>query len=868
MSDKITILRHPMSAMAKTWNADGTITGYGDAKYFSRREADVENLTELSGLLAELEGQSTTVLIRGRYVGDRLARERDGTEYKPGKVRRALDYFDDQPLHAIMLDIDSWSPMIWDPLTHPQLAIDEYLQSELPAVFAGAGYHWQLSNSHGHASKGATLSAHVWMWSREPYTSAQLKAYAQEQGLMADVSLFNPVQAHYTAAPVFDGVDDPLAAMGVVRSGYESGVLGDELELDLSTAARAAVGGASGGREQRMRELAGTDPVVQVLESRGMIKSYARGGALNIVCPFEDEHSSVSAESATQYFLANTGGHAVSQFKCLHAHCVDRRRGEFLARLGIDEMAVEFEDLSDGDGDETGEDTQGGMGDTVDSNSTTTGKKAKTKSSTAAKHVPQAQHLCTDLANANRVAKYFGKKLIVVADNWYTWSGKHWVREEGDVWRDTALLSKLVKAEEAQWRAKPTSSTDEMATNLLVAEALKKWSTKCEAVTAMSAAIKILKMTLSVSADSVDKNQWLLNCSNGTVDLRTGLLQPHNPDDRITKLIELDYDPAARAPTWEAVVAKITLEDYLGASKPVVAFLKRWFGYCATGSVREHKFLVHYGQGSNGKSTMLDTVAAALGSYAGTAAPGLMMASRGDKHPTEIADLYNMRMMTAHETGDGGLLREDFVKQATGGDKMKARYMRADFFEFTPTHKLQLLTNHKPQVKGQDNGIWRRILLVPYQARFGSAEELVSRKAHYLKDTRIAEHLHAELQGVLTWIVEGAVEWYRDGLQEPDIVRLASDDYQGEQDRVRQFVEECCQAEKDAETPFTGDFGIFEAYREWCREGGFAPMSKQRLKGELERVLIGLEFTDQRRWDAGGTRRQKQICKGLRLLDN
>jgi len=454
-----------------------------------------------------------------------------------------------------------------------------------------------------------------------------------------------------------------------------------------------------------------------------------------------------------------------------------------------------------------------------------------------------------------------------VADAWYTWCGTHWVREDGDVWRDTALLSKLVKAEEEVWRAKVSANDTEREEYDSIADALAKWSVKCEAVSAMMSAITILKKTLTVDAGTVDVNPWLLNCLNGTIDLRTGVIREHDPADRITRVIRLAYDPRVRAPVWEDVIAKITMEDGLGAGKPLVGFLKRWFGYCATGSTREQKFLVHYGQGSNGKSTMLDTIGDALGDYSGTAAPGLMIASKNANHPTEIADLFRMRMVTAHESGDGGVLREDFVKQATGSDKLKARYMRADFFEFSPTHKIQLVTNHRPIVKGQDHGIWRRILLIPYQARFGTPEEVNARRAHYLKDVKVAERLQGEMQGVLTWIVEGAVEWYRDGLQEPDIVRLASDDYQSEQDRVKQFGEECCQAEVGAETPYTGDFGIYEAYREWCREGGYNSLSKQRLRGELERVFIGLEFSDLRQRSAG-TRRQKQICKNLRLLEN
>lgn len=873
MTDTLTILRHPVSPLAKTWNADGTITGYGDAKYFNRREVEISSLTELSDLLSALEDQETTVVIRGKYVGDRLARERDGTEFKQGKVRRALDYFEDQPLHTLLIDIDKFEPIAFDPIAQPVEAIDEYLQTMLPDAFAGAGYHWQLSNSHAHPDKGNTLNAHVWMRSREALTCAQLKAHAEEVNLAADTTLFNPVQAHYTAAPMAaDGVVIPV----MVRSGYVEGLLGDDLDLKISAAARAAASGV-GGRAQRLRELADRDPVARALTAKGLVKSHSRDGAINITCPFVDEHGSgTGAETSTQYFLPNTNGHTLGQFKCLHDACsrAGRTRQQFLARLGVDEMladgAEEFDDVREhGDdgsaegGNATGAGTGGGSG---SSGGGSGGSGAGGPIGKASTKVTPAQHLCTDLANANRIAKYFGKNLIVIADAWYTWTGKVWVKEDGDVWRDVALLSKLIKAEDAKWRVKPAADDAERARNIAIADALKKWGTQCEMSSKMSSAILLLKKMLTVSADTVDRARNLLNVRNGTIDLRTGLLQPHNHADLITKIIDIDYDPSVKAPVWMEVLAKITMEDGLGAGKPLAAFLKRWFGYCATGEVREHKFVVHYGQGSNGKSTLLDTMAVVMGGYAGTAAPGLLMASKSDKHPAEIADLFGKRMVTAHETGDGGLLREDFVKQATGGDRIKARFMRENFFEFDPTHKLQLLTNYKPGVRGQDNGIWRRILLVPYQARFGSIEEFHAGRAHYVKDTKIAEHIQAELPGVLAWVVEGAVEWYREGLQEPDLVRLASTDYQGEQDRVKQFVEECCQVEKGATTPLTGNFGILEAYQLWCREAGFSPMAKTRFVGELARVIVWLEVREERN-QSGGVNRRKKVCHGVRLLE-
>lgn len=348
----------------------------------------------------------------------------------------------------------------------------------------------------------------------------------------------------------------------------------------------------------------------------------------------------------------------------------------------------------------------------------------------------------------------------------------------------------------------------------------------------------LAKSMLVVKAERLDTDPWLLNCANGTVDLRTGTLKAHRPEDYITRVVPVNYTPDAAAPVFKKTLARITCEEGQ-AQQPLSDFLQRWFGYCATGSVREHKMAVMYGMGRNGKSTLLDLISGILGSYAGVAAPGLLMDGGHDRHPTEIADLAGRRMMTVNETSEGGILREGFVKQATGGDSLKARHMRSDFFEFQPTHKLQLLTNHKPVIKGQDVGIWSRLMLIPFKARFGTAEEIEAGAAQYPIDHKITEKLAAEREGVLAWLVAGAVEWCKNGLNPPEIVRDASKDYQTEQDRIAQFIEEECVLGMEHEEKLTAPMGggLYPAYTQWCKDSGVYPLSKTRFLGELERCV-------------------------------
>lgn len=842
MSDKITILKHPTNLLAKTWLADGTIKAYDNAKYFVHKEVGVENIGALSELLEVLERDARACVIRGGYVGHDKAADLD-PEYKRGNVRRIADLFEDKPHHWMLVEIDNFEPLCSDPVTQPVLAIDEYISASLPDCFHGVAYHWQLSNSAGHAKNVGKLKAHVWFWLATPYTSEQLKAWATAFGIDLDKSVFNVVQIHYTAAPVMDEfVIDPVP----LRSGFVAGWLGDEVALEIDAGLLAAAkSSVQTSRHQRLLEVADNDPIAQRLADRELIKSVGKKGEIFIECPLSENHTQESGATATVYYPAHTGGYANGAFVCQHDHCRDVPQSVFLSKIGIDPVDDDFEVV-------------GVVGEVAQD-----AKKIR---------IPEAQHLTTDQANAVRIVKRYGQRLMVSADRWFAWVGTHWAQDDAAVYRFALNLSKVIHAEADQYRAKKAESSEEREKNDKIADALVSWARKSEMRGTIEAALGLAKRMLAVKAEDLDADSWALNCANGTVDLRTGQIREHNPDDYLTRFIGLPYLPQVAAPLFERVVAQITCEEAY-PNRPLAAFLQRWFGYCATGSVREQKFAVHYGQGRNGKSTVLDLVAEVLGDYAATAAPGLLARSAGrtaDRHPAEIADLWGRRMVTAHESGEGQVLREDFVKHATGGDKIKARYMHSNFFEFNPTHKLQLLTNYKPRIKGQDEGIWRRVMLVPFKARFGTPEEVVSGKATHLRDTRMVEHLAAEKEGVLAWIVAGAVSWYREGLNPPDVVLAASRDYQTGQDRVVQFIHEECELgaelEEKISTPQHG--GLYPVYTNWCKNNGYQPLAKNNLIGELERCVPFFAQFDKHETSEGAKRRKFAFIRGLRLLEN
>ena len=506
--------------------------------------------------------------------------------------------------------------------------------------------------------------------------------------------------------------------------------------------------------------------------------------------------------------------------------------------------------------------------------------------------VPLAKHLSTDQANANRLVSAFGERVLVAGGRWHTWDSRRWAIGEADVYRYTCRLSEIVREEAKRWRRRAEEAAEAAAETAAEAEdgaaeagdkpaavaiALEKWSKRCEMKGTIEAAIGLACKMLTVEADLMDADPWALNCLNGIVDLRTGRLKPHDPGALITRLAQAEYPGAEPAPAVAEGLAlwQRTVLDICAGSAELARFLQRWFGYCTTGQTREQVLAIHWGDGSNGKSTLLDTIARVLGDYAGTASAGLL-AGGSDTGPgsatPEIAALRGRRMVTAHESRDGVALREDFVKRATGGDRMVARHLYGDPFEFTPTHKLQLLTNSKPSVRGQDHGIWRRVRLVPYAARFGGEDEVSTGRATQLREFDLAERLDSDAvrSAVLLWLVRGAVEWARDGLQAPAAVLEASESYRHEQDRVRQFLHECCEldltgAQGWAEPLTDGMLGLYPTYQSWCRDSGTHALSRQRFVGEVQRVHP-LATTREASVRDGGRRRTVLRVANLRLL--
>lgn len=445
-------------------------------------------------------------------------------------------------------------------------------------------------------------------------------------------------------------------------------------------------------------------------------------------------------------------------------------------------------------------------------------------------------HLTTDQANAARLAKHHGADLAHVGGHWYGFKGTHWAQGDAQATLFGMRLSKIIAGEIKELSERARRATEQAEREKLhkIAEALAKFGARAEDAGKISSALRLAAPLLQREAAEFDADPWLFNVQNGTLDLRSGQLRAHRRDDRITRLAPVAYTPGATCPRFEEFLAQVLPDP------EVVAFVKRFLGYCLTGLTSEQVMLILWGEGSNGKSTLVKVLKSVLGPYAQPAPPHLLEASRGERHPTEIADLMGARVVFASETEEGARLREAFVKQVTGTEPLKARVMYGDFFEFSPTHKLLLSTNHKPLIIGSDYAIWRRLMLLPFMVKFGTPEEVAAGKCQGVKNTGLEAALLSELEGVLAWVVEGCLEYQRNGLRPPEAVLAATAAYRVDLDKLGAFLEERCDLDPAAST---GAAGLYSAYMSWCRVSGHQVESQRSF---------GLRLTER------GLRREKR----------
>jgi putative DNA primase/helicase len=312
---------------------------------------------------------------------------------------------------------------------------------------------------------------------------------------------------------------------------------------------------------------------------------------------------------------------------------------------------------------------------------------------------------------------------------------------------------------------------------------------------------------LAAPGDQFDCDLWLLNTPGGTVELKTGRMREHRPGDYITKITAVS--PGGACPQWRTFIDEITARD-----RDLAAFIQRGVGYALTGSTQEQCLLFFYGSGANGKSVLLNTVSSILNDYHTTAPIETFTASTNERHPTELATLRGARLVTAIETEEGRRWDETKIKTLTGGDRIAARFMRQDFFQFLPQFKLIIAGNHKPALRTVDEAIRRRLHLVPFTVTVPPER----------RDKNLSEKLKAEWPGVLQWMIEGCLAWQREGLNPPAAVRHATAEYLEAEDDLATWIGDCCLCDLDA---WGGSSELYASWCGWAKTAG-APTSSQR----------------------------------------
>ena len=407
----------------------------------------------------------------------------------------------------------------------------------------------------------------------------------------------------------------------------------------------------------------------------------------------------------------------------------------------------------------------------------------------------------TELGNAERFAHQHGANVRYCYDwrAWLVWDGIRWNRDAGaEVRRMAKQTVRSIYAEAAQQSAEGQR------------RALATWGTRSESAAAIESMLKLAQAEagIPVAAGDLDVDRWLLNVENGTLNLHTGELRAHRREDLVSKLAPVHFDPAECCPRWTRF-----LDEVFAPHPDIVPFIQRAVGYSLTADTREECLFLMHGTGRNGKGTQLKTLALVMGDYAGTADFSTFVQRRDDSGPRDdVANMRGKRLVSAQESREGAALAESLLKWLTGGDLVRARRLYENSYEFDPSWKIWLATNHKPVIRGTDPAIWSRIKLIPFDVSFEGREDKTLKTA-----------LLAELPGILNWAVEGCLRWQEDGLQLPASVTDATADYRADSDQTRRFVAEVC-----IKGEYASGMGrlLYLAYRRWAVDAGEEPVSE------------------------------------------
>ncbi len=436
----------------------------------------------------------------------------------------------------------------------------------------------------------------------------------------------------------------------------------------------------------------------------------------------------------------------------------------------------------------------------------------------------KAVYPLTDVGNRDRLVDRHGHRLRYCAPlgHYLVWDGVVWRHAVAGEVVELAIetIDALPDTERGMHMVPGRKEGDEE-------DALPRWVKASQAAARIDAMVRLAQShpDLQVGVDDLDQFPWLLTVENGTVDLLTGRLLPSDPAHLITLQAPVRFDPQAKAPRFCQFIHEV-----FGGREPLVRFAQEFIGYCLTGATSEAVMLILHGQGSNGKSILLEVLAHVLGPYAREAAPTAFVAARNvDAARNDLAALRGARFVSAAETSDSCRLDMSVIKRVTGGDAITARFLHQEFFSYRPQFKLLMATNHEPEVTSGDRGTWRRLLKLPFLVQFGQPGfPPAENKDHLTTD------LKAEAPGILNWALEGCRRWMALGLSRPIDVVAATEDYEEEQDVLADFMSECVEVHPSNAAARVSRRDLYNRYVEWAESNHIRPLGVkgfgQRLK--------------------------------------
>lgn len=428
------------------------------------------------------------------------------------------------------------------------------------------------------------------------------------------------------------------------------------------------------------------------------------------------------------------------------------------------------------------------------------------------RYQPEAENIeykLTDVGNAERFVAMFkdSVKYCSVYKKWFIWNGKRW--EQDDTGKIITYAIECVR--NIMHDADMLPDGDKR-------KALIQHSLKSESSGRLKALLDLASgmPEITIRSDDLDQNPWLLNCQNGTIDLKTGKLLPFNPKDYITRICSASYEAGKGIPLWTSLLDKVS-----GGDEAVKRYMQKAFGYALTGDISEQAMFLLYGTGSNGKSTMLNIFAELLDGYAQSTSSDTFMQKKNESVNNDIARLKGARFVSAIEMEEGKRMAESLIKSMTGGDKLVTRFLYGEFFEYVPQFKVFLAVNHKPIIRDTTKSIWRRIKLMEFTNTFTEQE----------RDKNFpAKIMATEMPGILAWAVEGCLLWQQEGIQDPDHIQKATQEYRDEMDAFAHFFEECCVVREGARVT---NKMLRARYDEWCKENGEWALSQRPFSQKL-----------------------------------